>query len=301
MQKLLITDSFFISQKYVDQLQNAGYEVVRLDKPAATEDELIEALQGVSLYIIGGVEQVTNRVLKSTTNLRAIIFTGVDYSKFVPGEETAKKKNISILNAPGANAIGVAEFAIAVALAMQRQLFSISRNGNSKFVTTRSIQNASVGIIGMGNIGSVILEGLEAFKPKSVRYYNRSTKNVAIKQVGLEELVATCDVLFLTLPASAGQVFDADLLAKVKNDCLLISISPINLIDYNALLTKLEGGEIRAAIDWPSPIPDFDKLPLDVWLSFNSHSAYNTHEAIESVNASVTKTALGLLDTLADH
>lgn len=295
MKRLLITDSFFIPQKYVDQLTNAGYEVIRLDKPAATEDELIDALKGVSVYIIGGVEQVTDRVLETTTELETIIFTGVDYSKFVPGEVTAKKKGISILNAPGANAIGVAEFAVAVALALQRQLFSISRNGSSKYVTTRSVQNSTVGIVGLGNIGSVILDGIKPYKPRKICYYNRSAKDVDIEQVSLDELVENCDIIFLTLPASAGQVFNADLLAKVKKDCLLVSISPINLIDYDALLPKLVNGEMRAAIDWPSPNPSLDTLPLDVWLSFNSHSGYNTYEAIDSVSASVTKTAIELV------
>lgn len=239
MQKLLITDSFFMSQKYVDQLTDAGYVVVRLEKAAATEDELVEALRGVSVYIIGGTEQVTDKVLESTTELKAIIFTGVDYSKFVPGAATADKKGVALLNAPGANAVGVAEFAVAVALAMQRQLFSLSRNGSSKSLTTRTIQNSKVGIIGMGNIGSVILEAIRAFKPQKICYYNRSTKDVGIEQVSLEALVKDCDIIFLTLPASAGQIFDAQLLAQVKNDCLLVSISPNNLIDYEALRCSL--------------------------------------------------------------
>jgi phosphoglycerate dehydrogenase-like enzyme len=294
--KLLVTDTFFISQKYVDQLTNAGYEVIRLDKAAATEDELIEALKGISVYIIGGIEQVTDKVLETTTELETIIFTGVDYSKFVPGFATAEKKGISILNAPGANAVGVAEFAVGVALTMQRQLLTISRNGSSKFVTTRSIQGSTVGIIGMGNIGSIILKAVQVFDPEKVYYYNRSPKGVEAEQTSLENLVSTSDIIFLTLPASAGQVLDGELLSKVKKDSLLISISPNTLIDYDALLLKLASNEIRAAIDWPSPSEAFDGLSLDSWLSFNSHSAYNTHTALDSVNASVTQTAIGLLN-----
>jgi D-3-phosphoglycerate dehydrogenase len=294
--KLLVTDTFFLTQKYVDQLTDAGYEVVRLDKAAATEDELIEALKDISVYIIGGIEQVTDRVLESTSELKAIIFTGVDYSKFVPGVATAQKKGITILNAPGANAVGVAEFAVGVALTMQRQLLTLSRNGEAKYVTTRSVQGSTVGIIGMGNIGSIILKAVRVFDPEKVYYYNRSPKDVEAEQTDLETLVRTSDILFLTLPASAGQVFDADLLAKVKKDCLLISISPNTLIDYDALLEKLTNNEIRAAIDWPSPSPAFDSLSLDNWLSFNSHSAYNTHAALDSVNASVTHTAIDLLN-----
>ncbi len=292
---LLITDSFFISEKYVAKLEGAGYVIKRLDKVAASEDELIESLQGVSVYIIGGTEQVTDRVLESTDSLEAIIFTGVDYSKFIPGEKTALSKGVKLLNAPGANAVAVAEFAVGVCIAMQRQLFSISRNGDKKFVTTISIEDSTVGVIGAGNIGEVIIDAIATFKPRSIQYYNRSAKPVHATRTDLDKLVSTSDIIFLTLPMSAGTVFDNELISKTKKGALLISISPNNLIDYDALLVRLKEGAIRAAIDWPSPTADFDELPLDVWLSFNSHSAYNTQSAINAVNESVTTTAIGLL------
>jgi len=294
--KLLITDSFFISDVHVGRLIEAGYEVNRLNKAAATEDELIEALKDVSVYIIGGTEQVTDGVLESADKLEVIIFTGVDYSKFVPGEKTALAKGIKILNAPGANAVGVAEFAVSIALAMQRQLFSISRAGREKSVTTRSIEGSMIGVIGAGNIGQIIIKATEAFKPKEVIYYNRSSKNIVARQVGLGELVQISDIIFLTLPASAGMVLDSGLVSKIRKDCLLISISPNNLIDYSALLVRLKNGELRAAIDWPSPTDEFNDLPLDTWLSFNSHSAYNTHSAIRGVDDSITTTAISLLN-----
>ena len=213
----------------------------------------------------------------------------------MPGEATATRKNIKILNAPGANAVAVAEFAVAVALAMQRQLFSISRNGDKEFVTTQSIEDSVIGVIGAGNIGARIIDAISVFNPQKQLYFNRSEKNVQAERTDLDSLVAAADVIFLTLPASAGKVFDNHLLSKVKPGALLVSISPNGLIDFDALLSKLQGGELRAAIDGPSPMQAFDSLSLDVWLSFNSHSAYNTHKAIANVNDSVTATAIALL------
>ncbi len=294
---LLITDSFFISPEHVQKLTDAGYAVQRLDKAAATEDELIEALRGVSVYIIGGIEQVTDKVLETTDSLESIIFTGVDYSKFIPGEETAKRKNIKLLNAPGANAIAVAEFAVAVALSMQRQLFTISRNGDKKFITTKSVEDSVIGIIGAGNIGQRIMSAISAYKPQKQLYFNRSKKDVKAELTDLDDLVASSDIIFLTLPASAGTVFNSSLIAKIKKDALLVSISPNNLIDYEALLKRLKTNEIRAAVDWPSPSEAFNELSLDTWLSFNSHSAYNTQKALSNVNDSVTDTAISILSS----
>lgn len=293
--KLLITDTFFISDRHEQRLRDAGYEVSRLNESSASEDQLIEALRGVSVYILGGIEEVTSRVVESADSLEAIIFSGVDYSKFITGSEIAESKGIKLLNAPSANSSGVAEFAIGVALNMQRQLFSIGRTGTSKNITTRSIEVSTVGVIGVGNIGQKIINAITAFSPKEILYYNRSSKDVPAKTASLEDLVMESDVLFLTLPMSAGTVFNDALISKIKTDALLVSISPNNLIDYQALLFRLQKGEVRAAVDWPSPSPDFDELPLDVWFSVNSHSAYNTKSAITNVDDSVVATAIDLL------
>lgn len=293
--KLLITDTFFISDRHEQRLRDAGYEVSRLNESSASEDQLIEALRGVSVYILGGIEEVTSRVVESADSLEAIIFSGVDYSKFITGSEIAESKGIKLLNAPSANSSGVAEFAIGVALNMQRQLFSIGRTGTSKNITTRSIEGSTVGVIGVGNIGQKIINAITAFSPKEILYYNRSSKDVPAKTASLEDLVMESDVLFLTLPMSAGTVFNDALISKIKTDALLVSISPNNLIDYQALLFRLQKGEVRAAVDWPSPSPDFDELPLDVWFSVNSHSAYNTKSAITNVDDSVVATAIDLL------
>lgn len=294
--KLLITDSFFVPEGHKERLRDAGYEVVHLDKVKASEEELIDALKGVSVYIIGGTEEVNDRVIDSADTLETIIFTGVDYQKFVPGSAKAVEKGIKILNAPGANAVGVAEFAVGVALLMQRNLVSISRLGDKKYFTTGSLQDSVIGLIGVGNIGQTILDVVTPIQPKEVIYYNRSEKDIKARRVELDELLEKSDIIFLNLPMSAGQILDKNNIAKLKKGSLLVSISPYNLIDFDALLPRLQSGEVRCGVDWPSPSPDFDELPIDVWYSVNSHSAYNTKQAINKVSDSVTETAIKLLN-----
>ncbi len=293
--KLLITDTFFISAAHEQRLIAGGYDVIRLHKPSATEDQLIEALKGVAVYIIGGTEIVSKKVIESTDTLEAIIFSGVDYAKYIPDQTVALNKGIKLLNAPGANATAVAEFAIGVSIAMQRQLFTIGRTGTSKFITTKSLQDSNIGVIGAGNIGQKIIDCCQAFKPHQLVYYNRSEKNVDATRVSIDELVQQSDIIFLTLPMGVGTLFNAELISKIKNDSLLVSVSPTKLIDYDALLTRLHDGSLRAAHDWPAPNAEYDKLSLDTWFSFNSHSAYNTVSAIKAVDDSVVDTAISLL------
>ena len=59
--KLLITDNLFIFQEHEEKLKEMGFEIERLDTPQATENELIEALQGKDAYILGGIEKVTEK------------------------------------------------------------------------------------------------------------------------------------------------------------------------------------------------------------------------------------------------
>jgi phosphoglycerate dehydrogenase-like enzyme len=293
--KLLITDTFYVFDNHVSRLQAAGYEVIRLDKSAATEAELIEALKGVSVYIIGGIEQVTAAVIDSVTSLEAILFPGVDYEKYIPAAEAARQKGIKLLNAPAANAAAVAEFAVGVAIAMQRDLFGISRTGDKKYLTTKSIENSVIGMVGAGNIGQAIISGVSAFNPAEIVYYNRSPKAIAARQVELESLVATADIIFISLPLSAGLVFDTEIINQLKPGCLIVSISPLNLIDFKALLPRLQRGEIRCAIDWPAPSSEFENLPLDVWFNVQSHSAFDTYQAVQNVSDAVTDIAISLL------
>lgn len=294
--KLLVTDSFFITNNQIDDLRVFGYEIVHLDKPQATEDELIEAIQGVSVYILGGIEQVSQPIIDAADKLEAIVFPGVDYDKFMPAADYAKSKGIEIFNAPGGNAIAVAEFAFGIALLMQRRLVEISRVGNVNGVSTGSIEGSIVGVIGAGNIGQKLIEVVQPFHPKEIVYYNRSKVELSGRQVELEELVRTADIIFLALPMKAGEVLTAELVSKLKQDSLLISVSPMNLINTESLLGRVRNNEVRAAIDWPNPSEDLKNLPLERWYTVNSHSAFNTKQAVANEGKQVVEKVKSLFD-----
>ncbi len=92
--KVLVTDSLFIKDKHVKLLEAAGYEVERLDKPSATEEELCDAVRGKVGYILGGIEKVTDKVIESADGLKAIVFTGTGWQGFIPGHDLATKRGI---------------------------------------------------------------------------------------------------------------------------------------------------------------------------------------------------------------
>ncbi|MHB8651943.1 MAG: hypothetical protein ACYC8S_02295 [Minisyncoccota bacterium] len=80
---ILVTDSLFVFPEHEKVLRDAGYEIERLDKPIATEEELMKAVKGKVGYILGGIEKVTNRVVEEADELKAIVFTGSDWKQFM--------------------------------------------------------------------------------------------------------------------------------------------------------------------------------------------------------------------------
>ncbi len=69
---ILITDSLFVHKEHEEQLRAAGYDIQRIDKPKANEEELIAAIKGKIGYILGGIEQVSEKVIDAADELKVI-------------------------------------------------------------------------------------------------------------------------------------------------------------------------------------------------------------------------------------
>jgi phosphoglycerate dehydrogenase-like enzyme len=302
--KVLITDTLFIADEHVRQIESAGYAVERLDKPNATEDELIEAVRGKVGYVLGGIEKVTDKVIEAADQLKVIAFTGADWRALITGWEKAKEKGIKISNAPGANSPAVAELALTMTLAVQRNLLELGRTGDVQFQTTNTLQNATVGVIGAGYIGSKIIKMLNPFAPAKVMYHARNkhpeVEADGAEYVELNDLLTSSDVVIVAAPGSAGTILDKVAIDSLKDDALLVTISPRNHIDFEALLVRLQNGSLRAAIDWPAPSEAYTKLPLHTFFNTNNHTAYNTKEVIKICSDMGTSSLLSLLETGED-
>ncbi|HSW37810.1 MAG TPA: NAD(P)-dependent oxidoreductase [Candidatus Saccharimonadales bacterium] len=298
--KILVTDSLFIFDEHIKQLEVAGFEIERLDKATATEEELCKAIKGKVGYVLGGIEKVTQKVIDAADELKVIAFTGADWRALITGCEKATEKGIAITNAPGGNAYAVAEFALATGLAMQRNLFELGRTGDKTFQTAQSFKDATIGVVGTGKIGGKIIASLKGFSPKKIVYYSRTQKDNAADFVDFDELLMVSDVIFVAVPGSAGELFNAEAIARIKEGALLVSISPMNVINFDALLSRLKTGSLRAAIDWPAPSGEFKKLPLSVYYGSNSHTAYNTYQALKECSDMATQSIINLLNTGKD-
>lgn len=302
---ILVTDSLFIFPEHEKALVDAGYKVERLDKPEATEEELIQAVKGKTGYILGGVERITDKVISAADDLKAIVFTGSDWKAFITGHEAATKRGIAIANTPGANSYAVGEYAITLMLAMMRNVFELGRTGTKKFQTTQSLNELTVGIIGMGKIGPQVATSLQALGAKRVVYFSRTRKPEVeakgIEYLAMNDVLSQSDAVFLLIPKSSGDGFlGAKELGLMKGGALLVNVASRSLVDREALYGELKSGRLRAVQDGPAD-ERFNELPLSVWFNSNESAAYNTLGANKTASDMAVASIINLLATGEDQ
>lgn len=300
--KILVTDSLFIALEHEVLIRNAGYEIERIDKSKPTEEELIAAIKGKVGYILGGIEQVTQNIIDAGSELKVISFPGIGYKDFIPAWEYATKKGIPITNAPDGPTHAVAEWAITMALSMNRSIFELGKIGEKDFKTTNGIEGQHIGIVGFGRIGSHIAEMIKPFRPASISYFSKhkhEDSGLAYKE--LTNLLSQSDIIFLCLPNEAGNNFiGEDELVSVKNGALLVTFMHQGILNEEVLLKELQSGRIRAVSDYPAKDEAFKELPLSVWYSFNGSNAFNTTSGIKKMSDETTESLLNILETGED-
>lgn len=307
MKSILITDSLFIFPEHEQKLRDEGFEISRLDKPQATEDELIEALHGKHGYILGGIEHITDKVIDSTDTLEVISFTGSDWRHFIPGYEQAFQKGIKITNCPGANAQAVAEYTMSLMLAMTREIFDLGRTGTKTFKTTKSLQGSTVGIIGIGHIGEQVARILKTFGVSKILYYSRTRKEaleqeIGIRYVSIDELLQQSDIVTLHTSKQAGQgYFTKEYLSKMKDNAILVDCSFEGAVDMEALYSEIEQGRLRAAFDGENHDKRFNELLLNSWYISNAPTAYNTDYANRLASDMATESIINILTDRDDQ
>jgi len=299
--KILVTDSLFIFDEHIKKLNGAGFEVERLDKPSATEDELVSALEGKVGYIVGGIERVTEPLLKRVDGLKVIGVTATAWQSFVPGAEIAKSKGIMIANTPHANASAVAEWTFSASLAMVRNLFTLGRTGKDTFKTSPGFGDLKVGIVGLGSIGEHLAQLYKDINVKSVKYWSHTQKQTDFDYQEIDELLSSSDIICFCVSVDAGADFvNAEKLSKVKAGAIVTVLSDASL-NEEALYKELASGRLRAFLDWTPKDVRWKDLSLETFYCSNESAAYNTHFANKVASDWITESMINLLKTGEDQ
>jgi phosphoglycerate dehydrogenase-like enzyme len=167
----------------------------------------------------------------------------------------------------GAFALPVAEHALALVLAGAHRLAEAARAGRWEHLRdgTRTLEDATVAIVGAGGIGRALIELLAPLGPRILAVTRRghpvpgAERTVAAD--GLDDVLAEADVVVLAAPATPGAppLIDADRLARMRPHAHLVNVGRGSLVDTGALVAALEEGRLGGAaldVTEPEPLPD---------------------------------------------
>ena len=280
-----------------DMLREAGLEVVRNDTGGILDKETIKAMLADCDGVIVGVDPMDAEVIAAAPKLKAIAKYGVGVDNI--DLDAAKARGIKVSRTVGANSEAVADYAMALILAVARKTVLIDRQcrkGDWKKITTRDVTGGTIGILGLGAIGKNVAQRAQGFGMTVMAYDPFWPEEYArehhIARADPDEIYARCDVISLHLPLTpeTENIIGAAELAKMKPDAILVNTARGGLIDENALLDALEAGRLYGAgIDAFSSEPPKDPrwFTLDN-VVLGSHCAASTSGASRNMGRMAT-------------
>ena len=206
MKVLIATEKPFAPaavQGVTNELNDAGHEVVLLEKYASTA-ELLEAVKDADAMIVRS-DKVTPEVLDAAKQLKVVVRAGAGYDSI--DTAYAKEKNVVVENTPGQNSNAVAELVFGLLVYAVRNFY------NGKAGT--ELMGKKLGILAFGNVGRNVARIAKGFGME-VYAYDAFCPADAIEAAGVhacksqDELFQTCDVLSLHIPATPQTVKSID-------------------------------------------------------------------------------------------
>lgn len=252
MVKVLIADD--LAPGAADIFRNRGIEVDM--KVGLKKDELIAIIGDYDGLAVRSACKPDKDVIAAGARLKVIGRAGIGVDNVDVKAATAK--GVIVMNTPFGNAITTAEHAIAMMFAAARQIPSASARTQAgewpkKDYIGVELYAKTLGLIGAGNIGSIVADRALGLKMKVVAYDpfltpERATQ-IGVEKVELDELLARADVITLHTPLTeqTRNILSAENLAKTKPGVILVNCARGGLVDEAAVRAGLDSGRIGAA------------------------------------------------------
>ena len=302
MPKVLISDN--LSPAAVDVFHDRGVEVdVRT---GLSENELCAIIGDYDGLAVRSATKVTPAVLGAAHNLKVIGRAGIGVDNIDVTEATAK--GVVVMNTPFGNSVTTAEHAIAMMMALARQLPSADRSTRaSKWEKSRfmgvELTGKVLGLIGCGNIGSIVAERAQGLKMRVIAFDPflgaERAQDLGVEKVELEQLLARSDLISLHTPLNdqTRNILSAEAIGKTKKGVRIVNCARGGLLDETALLDAIKDGHVAgAALDVFSeeparnnPLFELDEVVV------TPHLGAATTEAQEKVALQVAEQMAGYL------
>jgi D-3-phosphoglycerate dehydrogenase len=252
MPKVLISDK--MDPKAAEIFRAAGVEVD--EKTGLAKDELKAIIGDYDGLAIRSATKVTADLLAAASRLKVIGRAGIGVDNVDIPAATAR--GVVVMNTPFGNSITTAEHAIALMFALARELpaadasTQAGRWEKNRFMGVE-LTAKTLGLIGCGNIGSIVADRALGLKMKVIAFDPFLTPeravDLGVEKVELDQLLARADFITLHTPLTdqTRNVLSAENLAKTRKGVRIINCARGGLIDETALRAALDSGHVAGA------------------------------------------------------
>ncbi len=300
MPKVLISDK--LSPAAVQIFRDRGIEVDF--KPGLKPAEIRGIIGAYDGLAVRSATKVTRELMEAAPNLKVVGRAGIGVDNVDVTSATAR--GVVVMNTPFGNAITTAEHAIAMMFALARQIPEASASTKAgKWEKNRfmgvELFGKTLGLVGCGNIGSIVADRAIGLKMKVVAYdpflSEKRALDLGVEKVELHDLLHRADFVTLHVPMTeqTKNILSRENIARMKSGARLINCARGGLVDEAALLDALTSGHLAgAALDVfeTEPATDSPLFALENVVC-TPHLGAATTEAQENV-------ALQVADQMAD-
>ncbi|HEX9905335.1 MAG TPA: phosphoglycerate dehydrogenase [Propylenella sp.] len=302
--RVLISDN--LSDTAVGVFREHGVEVDFQPKLGADKEKLAEIIGGYDGLAVRSATKVTAKILAAANGrLRVIGRAGIGVDNVDIAAATAQ--GVIVMNTPFGNSITTAEHAIAMLLACARQIPAADQSTQAgKWEKSRfmgvEITGKTLGIIGCGNIGSVVASRAHGLAMKVVAYdpflSEDRARELGVEKVELDVLLRRSDFITLHTPLTerTRNIVDAAAIARMKDGVRIVNCARGGLVVEEALADALRSGKVAGAA-----IDVFNEEPATQNVLFGAPNIVCTPHLGASTNEAQENVAIQLAEQMSDY
>ena len=303
MPRVLVSDK--LSPTAVQIFKDRGVEVDYLPDLGKDKEKLLEVIGRYDGLAIRSATKVTEKLIAAATNLKVIGRAGIGVDNVdIPA---ASRRGIIVMNTPFGNSITTAEHAIALMFAVARQIPEANASTHAgkweknKFMGVE-ITGKTLGVIGCGNIGSIVATRGVGLKMHVVAFdpflSEARAEELGVEKVELDELFRRADFITLHTPLTdkTRNIIDAASIAKMKDGVRIINCARGGLVVEADLVAALKSGKVAGA-----GIDVFEVEPATENALFGMENVVCTPHLGASTTEAQENVALQIAEQMADY
>ena len=301
--RVLVSDK--LSETAVQIFRDRGVDVDYLPDLGKDKEALLAAIPNYDGLAIRSASKVTPKIIAAAPRLKVIGRAGIGVDNVdIPA---ATSRGIVVMNTPFGNAITTAEHAISMMMALARQIPEANASTRAgKWEKNRfmgvELYNKTLGVIGCGNIGSIVADRGLGLKMKVIAYdpflSPERAIEIGVEKVELDDIFRRADFITLHTPLTekTRNIVDGAAIAKCRKGVRIINCARGGLVNEEALYEGLKSGHVAGAA-----LDVFEVEPATSHKLFDMENVVATPHLGASTGEAQENVALQVAEQMSDY